>query len=57
MRDALSYLDEAAPIALQTVIEHLTQEPTNLRQVTFVLFDERTFQAYAHALERLLPSS
>lgn len=50
-------LDEAAPIALQTVIEHLTQEPTNLRQVTFVLFDERTFQAYAHALERLLPSS
>jgi O-acetyl-ADP-ribose deacetylase (regulator of RNase III) len=50
-------LDEAAPIALQTVIEHLTQEATNLRQVTFVLFDERTFQAYTHALERLLPSS
>ncbi|GHO75462.1 macro domain-containing protein [Ktedonobacter sp. SOSP1-85] len=49
-------LTEAAPIALQTVIEHLTQEATTLRQVTFVLFDERTFQAYARALERLLPS-
>ncbi|GHO43736.1 O-acetyl-ADP-ribose deacetylase [Ktedonospora formicarum] len=45
---------EAAPIALQTVIEHIGQAPTTLRQIAFVLFDERTFKIYAQELERIL---
>ncbi|GER87290.1 O-acetyl-ADP-ribose deacetylase [Dictyobacter vulcani] len=43
----------AAPIALQTVIEHL-HKPTSLQQVIFVLFDEKTLQAYQKALQPLL---
>ncbi|GCE18115.1 macro domain-containing protein [Dictyobacter kobayashii] len=42
----------AAPIALQTAIEHL-QQPTSLQQVHFVLFDQRTLQAYQKALQKL----
>ncbi|GHO89620.1 O-acetyl-ADP-ribose deacetylase [Dictyobacter formicarum] len=43
----------AAPIALQTVITHL-QRPTSLQQVHFILFDQRTLQAYQKALQQLL---
>lgn len=46
-------LSKAAPIALQTVLTHL-QQPTSLQQVTFVLFDEKTFLAYEKALTTLL---
>ena len=42
---------EAAPIALRTVIEHI-KEPTSLKQVLFVLFDKRTYDAYEQALQR-----
>ena len=42
-------LDQAAPIALDTVISHLNQE-TSVRTVVFVLFNETTFEAYAAAL-------
>lgn len=48
-------VDEAAPIALQTVKEHL-QTATALELVTFVLFDQRTYDAYETALQRLLAS-
>lgn len=50
-------LREAAPIALQTIIEHINQSPTSLRQIFFVLFDERTLQTYAQALEKVLRST
>ena len=42
-------LHEAASIALRTVIEHI-QQPTSLKQVVFVLFDKRTYDAYERAL-------
>lgn len=42
-------LDEAAPIALATVSEALSGE-TCVEAVRFVLFDQKTFEAYAEAL-------
>lgn len=45
-------LDEAAPIALQTVCEFAAGNPA-VRLMRFVLFDERTFTTYASALETL----
>jgi O-acetyl-ADP-ribose deacetylase (regulator of RNase III) len=47
-------VDEAAPIALKTVVEFLNT-PTSIELVRFVLFDRLTFQTYEWALERLLP--
>ncbi len=46
-------VDEAAPIALQAVIEY-AQANTDLELVRFVLYDSRTFQAYKQALGPLL---
>jgi O-acetyl-ADP-ribose deacetylase (regulator of RNase III) len=45
-------LDEAAPIALRTVIEHI-QKPTSLQQVVFVLFGAEAFEAFERALGNL----
>lgn len=45
-------LSEAARVALKTVTDFLRQV-TTLKQVTFVLFDQRTFAAYRQALEEL----
>ena len=47
-------LDEAAPIALKTVIEHI-QQPTSLQQVMFVLFGNDAYTAYKKALAQLVP--
>ncbi|HZU04063.1 MAG TPA: macro domain-containing protein, partial [Ktedonobacteraceae bacterium] len=47
-------LDEAAPIALSTVIEHI-KKPTSLQQVVFVLFGGDSYAAFEKALEELLP--
>jgi O-acetyl-ADP-ribose deacetylase (regulator of RNase III) len=47
-------LDEAAPIALKTVIEHI-KKPTSLQQVVFVLFGGDSYAAFEKALEELLP--
>lgn len=47
-------LDEAAGIALATVIDHL-KGATSLSRVVFVLFNENAFDAYRQALTRLLP--
>lgn len=44
---------EAAAIALRTIIAHLNT-PTTLQQVFFVLFDQRTFDAYHQALQKSL---
>ena len=45
-------LEEAAQVALKTVTDFLKQD-TSLKQVTFVLFDQRTFSAYRQALKEL----
>jgi O-acetyl-ADP-ribose deacetylase (regulator of RNase III) len=47
-------LDEAAPIALRTVIEHL-QKPTSLQRVVFVLFGQEAFEAFERALAHMQP--
>ena len=43
-------LGEAAPIALAAVQTALSEERTPVKEVTFVLFDQRTFDAYAESL-------
>lgn len=45
----------AAPIALGTIIDFLRSHQHNLELVRFVLFDEKTLQAYESALARLNP--
>jgi O-acetyl-ADP-ribose deacetylase (regulator of RNase III) len=47
-------IEQAAPIALTTIIEHL-KKPTNLQHVLFVLFDSKTYSAYQEAAAKLLP--
>lgn len=46
-------LAEAAGIALKTTVSFLGEHPTSLKEVVFVLFDARTYQAYAAALEEV----
>lgn len=46
-------LDEAAPIALRTIIEHI-QQPTSLKQVTMVLYGGGAYKTYERALDTLL---
>ena len=41
-------VDKAARIALKTVVDYLSK-PTSIKEVVFVLFDTRTFEAYADA--------
>ncbi len=43
----------AAPVALRAVIAHI-QQPTSLQQITFVLFDKKTYDAYEQALKQIL---
>jgi O-acetyl-ADP-ribose deacetylase (regulator of RNase III) len=43
-------LEEAAPIALRTVLEHLQRPESAIAKVTFVLFDQRACDAYERAL-------
>ena len=45
-------LDEAAPIALRTIIDHI-KKPTNLQQVMFVLFGGDAYAAFERALTNL----
>ncbi len=46
-------VEEAAPVALKTVAEFLKAHP-EIQLVRFVLFDDRTFEAYAKALDQCL---
>lgn len=46
-------LDEAAPIALETVLSFIEQHDT-LTLVRFVLYDDNAFQAFSRAFNRLL---
>ena len=43
-------LEEAAPITLHTIIEHV-KKPTSLKQVTMVLYGNRAYQAFEKALQ------
>ncbi len=43
-------VNEAARVAINAVINFLSQGKTSLKEVVFVLFDSRTFTAYATAL-------
>ncbi|MGQ9546291.1 MAG: O-acetyl-ADP-ribose deacetylase [Dehalococcoidia bacterium] len=45
---------EAAKIAINTVISFLKEQPVSLNHVAFVLFDSRTYQSYALALQAYL---
>jgi len=44
---------EAADVALGAVRDFLARDPGSVREVRFVLFDDRTYAAYADALEEL----
>jgi O-acetyl-ADP-ribose deacetylase (regulator of RNase III) len=44
-------VDEAAKIAVSTVISFLKKQLTSLKNVVFVLFDFRTYQSYCSALQ------
>lgn len=41
---------DAARVAINTVVSVLREETTSLKDVAFVLFDTRTYEAYASAL-------
>jgi O-acetyl-ADP-ribose deacetylase (regulator of RNase III) len=49
-------LDEAAPIALRTIIAHV-QKPTSLKRVMLVLYGEEACRAYAGPLPHCCPLS
>lgn len=44
----------AAPIALQTAIEHLSEQ-TCLQEIIFVLFDGKAYETFSKALDKLSP--
>lgn len=43
----------ATPIALSTILTHI-RKPTSLLHIHFVLFDNRTYEAYQKALQKLI---
>jgi O-acetyl-ADP-ribose deacetylase (regulator of RNase III) len=43
-------VDEAARIAVGTVVTFLKEQATSLKEITFVLFDGRTYESYCSAL-------
>jgi O-acetyl-ADP-ribose deacetylase (regulator of RNase III) len=45
---------EAAKIAIRAVVSFLTEQVTSVKEVVFVLFDSRTYQAYASVLEEVV---
>lgn len=45
-------LELAAPVALQTIIDHV-QKPTSLKQIMMVLYGDRAFKAYQQALANI----
>ena len=49
-------VNQAAKLALETVISFLRESDTSVKEVVFVLFDSRTFEAYASALKEIIPS-
>jgi len=47
-------VDEAAEVAVSTVVSFLKEQKISLTDVLFVLFDSRTYQAYRSALQTYL---
>jgi O-acetyl-ADP-ribose deacetylase len=47
-------LEEAAGIALETVAEHLRKSESGVRDVLMVLFDQGSYDVYAHAAAGLV---
>ncbi len=50
-------LDEAAQIAVGTVVAFLKEQETSLTDVVFVLFDARAYDSYRSALEEIADGS
>ena len=48
-------MQEAAKIAVRTVLERLRDESCRVENVTFVLFDEKAYQTHVRAAESVLP--
>ncbi len=46
-------VDKAAIVAVEAVTSFLKESATSIREVVFVLFDSRTFEAYASALREI----
>ena len=46
-------VEQAAEVAIRTVTAFLSEEKTSVREVVFVLFDARTYEAYAAALREI----
>lgn len=49
-------VDQAAPVALRTVIEYLNAH-TDIELVRLVLYDRHTYQIYEQALKHVVPSA
>jgi len=47
-------VDEASRTALRTAVSFLRDSVTSVKEVVFVLFDSRTFDAYASALQEII---
>ena len=49
-------LDQAAKVALETVISFLKEDAVSLKEVRFVLFDTRTYEVYGKAVQEIIES-
>jgi len=45
---------EASKVAIKAVVSFLREQVTSLKEVIFVLFDSRTYEAYSSALEEVV---
>ena len=50
-------VEDAAPVALREVVNHLQSDSTKLQRAIFVLFDDRTHRGYQEALRGILPAT
>ena len=46
-------VDKAAIVALQAVASFLKENVTSMKEVVFVLFDSRAFEAYSQVLKQI----
>jgi O-acetyl-ADP-ribose deacetylase len=47
-------VDEAAKVAVSAIISFLNNEADSIKEVVFVLFESRTYQAYEKALQSII---
>jgi len=48
-------LDQAAKIAIEAMVEFARNEAKSVKEVVFVLFDQRTYSAYENVLSKFKP--